>query len=112
MGILRNSNIIIILLFIAFATNAQQELSKQNLIKHVYTLADDSMGGRNTATPGGQMAAKYISEEYRKLGLIPKGDKNTYLQDLPFFAGKDYIGKNELKINGESFLFRKTVIMP
>ena len=102
------TSIITALMVFAKESNAQfHELSKESLVRHVYALADDSMGGRNTATPGGLMAAKYISEEYRKLGLIPKGGNNSYLQDFTFYAGKEYLGKNLLAINGSKLIVGK-----
>jgi hypothetical protein len=44
----------------------------------VYLLADDSMRGRDTGTPGAAAAARYIASEAERLGLRPAGDDGTY----------------------------------
>src|ERR1035441_1952064 len=41
-------------------------------------LADDSMEGRASGTPGAQRAARYIGGEMRKIGLEPLGDSGFF----------------------------------
>ncbi|MFI5231018.1 MAG: M20/M25/M40 family metallo-hydrolase [Gemmatimonadales bacterium] len=41
-------------------------------------LADDSMEGRASGTPGAQRAARYIAGEMKKIGLEPLGDSGYY----------------------------------
>jgi len=41
-------------------------------------LADDSMEGRLTGSPGGTRAARYIANEMKAIGLIPVGDSGYY----------------------------------
>ena len=45
-------------------------------------LADDSMEGRASGTPGAQRAARYIGGEMKKIGLEPLGDSG-YFQRVP-----------------------------
>ena len=45
-------------------------------------LADDSMEGRASGTPGAQRAARYIGGEMKKIGLVPLGDSG-YFQRVP-----------------------------
>jgi hypothetical protein len=45
-------------------------------------LADDSMEGRGTATPGGERAARFLVREMKKIGLKPGGDSG-FLQRVP-----------------------------
>lgn len=44
-------------------------------------LAADLLEGRETGTIGEEKAAEYIVKRYKEIGLIPKGDNNTYLQN-------------------------------
>ena len=37
--------------------------------KHLYTLASDEMEGRKPGTPGIEKAAKYIENEFKRIGL-------------------------------------------
>ncbi|MDQ3685916.1 MAG: hypothetical protein M3430_09995, partial [Acidobacteriota bacterium] len=58
---------------------------KVETIREVTTaLSANEMGGRGTATPGGERAAKYIADRFSKLGLKPLGDAGTYLQAVKF----------------------------
>jgi hypothetical protein len=41
-------------------------------------LADDSMQGRASGTPGAQRAARYIAAEMRTIGLVPLGDSGFF----------------------------------
>jgi Peptidase family M28 len=45
-------------------------------------LADDSMEGRGTGTPGSMRAARFIAEQMRAAGLVPAGDSG-YFQHVP-----------------------------
>jgi hypothetical protein len=48
-------------------------------------LADDSMEGRASGTPGAQRAARYIGGEMKKIGLEPLGDSG-YFQRVPLMV--------------------------
>ncbi|MBK8416239.1 MAG: hypothetical protein IPL22_18090 [Bacteroidetes bacterium] len=43
------------------------------LKQHITILSDDKMEGRETGTAGEKMAYEYLSAEFRKVGLLPKG---------------------------------------
>lgn len=73
------------------------------LKQHILTLADDKMEGRETGTEGEKLAYEYISTEFRKLGLLPKGEAG-YTQPFQFNAGS-YMGpSNELKVKNKNFV--------
>jgi hypothetical protein len=50
-------------------------------------LADDSLKGRGTATPGHDLAARYVAACYSKYGLKPAGTKG-YMQPVPLLSGR------------------------
>jgi hypothetical protein len=50
---------------------------------HVQFLADDKWEGRDTGSAGFEMAAAYVTEQFRKLGLKPAGEKG-YAQSVEF----------------------------
>lgn len=54
------------------------------LRRHAMYLADDSLAGRNGGYDGENLAALYIAEELRVLGLEPAGDGGTYFQGFSF----------------------------
>jgi Zn-dependent M28 family amino/carboxypeptidase len=52
--------------------------------KHLYTLASDEMDGRGTGTPGIEKAAKYIENEFKRIGLTTFEGLETYRQTFSF----------------------------
>ena len=55
---------------------------------HIYFLASDQMGGRDSLSPEGRIAAQYIAGFYHRAGLKPAGDNGTYFQNFPMTAGR------------------------
>lgn len=69
--------------------------------KHLYTLASDEYEGRETGEKGNDMAAEYISNHLRTLGLPATGLENSYYQPVAFtFTSWE---NTEMEINGERF---------
>ena len=52
--------------------------------KHLYTLASDDMEGRGTGTPGIEKAAKYIENEFKRIGLKTYDTLKDYRQTFTF----------------------------
>ena len=46
-------------------------------------LADDLLEGREAGTRGFDLAALYVAERFRAIGLAPAGDDGTYFQQVP-----------------------------
>ena len=46
-------------------------------------LADDKLEGRDTGTPGYDLAAEYVARRYAEMGLKPAGDGETFFQRVP-----------------------------
>lgn len=104
----------ILFVFFPFSIQAQTQLKKlkrnerkekieivENLKSHVSYLASDQLEGRRTGTKGEILAANYLVEEYRKIGLLP-GNNGKYLQEFEYNEGKSYTKKSYFKINGET----------
>jgi hypothetical protein len=79
-----------------------------NLKSHIQYLADDKLEGRRTGTHGEELAKDYITEQFKKIGLIPKGTE-YYPQSFLVNDGKQigpasyfYINDKEL-IPGKDF---------
>ncbi len=50
---------------------------------HVEFLADDLLEGRDTATRGYDIAARYVAAQLALLGLAPAGESGTFFQEVP-----------------------------
>ena len=59
-----------------------QTLRGEDLRRHVSVLAADSLEGRDTGSPGERKAARYLTEQFQKLGLKPAGTDGTWFQDI------------------------------
>jgi hypothetical protein len=50
-------------------------------VKHrIEVIADDSMGGRDTPSPGLDKTAQYVANEFQRFGLRPGGENGTWFQ--------------------------------
>ncbi len=67
------------------ATNVKPDLS--NIKGHMYFLADDLLEGRDTGSRGHEIASLYIASEFRKSGLSPAGDNDSFMQRVKFRKG-------------------------
>ena len=78
---------------VVIAQQAALDPSPEKLRQHVSYLASDEMDGRRTGTAGADAAARYIADEFSKLGLRPAVAK--YLQSFPYVASVE-IGKRNM----------------
>jgi hypothetical protein len=60
-----------------------QLIERSGLRKNVYWLADDARQGRFTSSRAQLETAKYVADQFSKLGLKPLGDKRGFLQSYP-----------------------------
>lgn len=86
--------IILLLCFIAFHSpaqhvkiskgiqNAMDRIDTNTIRSHIAYLAADKLKGRYPGTEGYQMAVDYVIEQYKKIGLQPAGDNNTFTQKI------------------------------
>ena len=70
-----------------------------NLKAHIQYLADDKLEGRRTGTKGEELAAEYISNQFKAIGLAPKGTE-SFPQNFVVNDGKQIDGVTEFIING------------
>ena len=60
-----------------------QQASTLRLEADVRFLSDDMLEGREAGTRGYDLAALYVAEAFRGIGLDPGGDDNSYYQQVP-----------------------------
>jgi Peptidase family M28 len=59
---------------------AAKTITAQDIQRRINIIADDSMMGRNTPSPGLEKTAQYVADQFRKFGLKPAGEHGTYFQ--------------------------------
>lgn len=77
-----------------------------NLKAHVAYLADDKLEGRQTGSKGEELAMLYIAEQYKEIGLEPRGT-NGYIQQFEINEGKQVSSASYFKINGRPLEWNK-----
>jgi len=76
-------------------------ITKEDLSDHLHILASDEYEGRETGEPGNYKAAKYISDNFKALGLPAIGIENSYYQNVAF--NRTGWEKNEMTVNGNNY---------
>ena len=64
-------------------TPGKKSEAAQAIEVDVRYLADDKLEGRDTGTPGYDLAAEYVRCRYKQIGLRPAGDDGTFFQKVP-----------------------------
>lgn len=59
---------------------AAATITSADVSKRVHIIADDSMMGRDTPSPGLEMTAQYVADQFKSFGLKPGGEKGTWFQ--------------------------------
>ena len=55
-------------------------ISPQDIQRRINIIADDSMMGRNTPSPGLEKTAQYVADQFKRFGLKPAGENGTFFQ--------------------------------
>ncbi|MFC1659873.1 M28 family peptidase [Gemmatimonadota bacterium] len=59
---------------------AVASINEEDFLNKVLVIAHDSMMGRANPSPGLDMTAQYVADEFRRYGLEPGGDDGTFIQ--------------------------------
>ncbi len=79
----------------------------ENLKTEIGFLASDRLEGRRTGTQGEKLAYEYLSEQFKSIGLLPKGDGDSYLQVFEINEGKQVLPSSHLILNGKSLVYEE-----
>jgi len=82
--IMKKLYLLIALLFTGFVGYSQAffGIDTVTVKKHLYTLADDKMEGRKPGTRGIELAAQYIENEFKRIGLKTFNNLPSYRQSF------------------------------
>lgn len=87
-------------LLISEAPAQKPTIQPAEVARLVKTLSADDMQGRKTFEPGNEKAARFIAQEFKKIGLTYLPGLNSYFQTFQAYQTKP--GKPELTINGKA----------
>ena len=56
---------------------------RDGLLAHIKILSSDEFEGRAPGSKGEELSVKYISEQFKQIGLKPGNPDGTYIQEVP-----------------------------
>src|SRR4030095_14233509 len=62
---------------------ALEAITPDGLLAHIKILASDEFEGRAPGTKGKELSVKYITDQFKQVGLKPGNPDGTYTQDVP-----------------------------
>ncbi|NNV57702.1 M28 family peptidase [Limnovirga soli] len=83
------------------------KITLTNLQTNIQYLADDKLEGRRAGTPGELLAMQYISAQFAKIGLAPKG-ADGYIQEFDIDEGRQFTAdNNSFSVNDKQLELKK-----
>ncbi|PYI61054.1 MAG: peptidase M28, partial [Verrucomicrobia bacterium] len=62
---------------------ALEAITPDGLLAHIKVLASDEFEGRAPGTKGEELSVKYITDQFKQIGLKPGNPDGTYTQEVP-----------------------------
>ena len=62
---------------------ALEAITPDGLLAHIKVLASDEFEGRSPGTKGEELSVKYITDQFKKIGLKSGNPDGTYTQEVP-----------------------------
>ena len=63
--------------------DAEKAIDAQGLLNHIKVLGSDKFEGRAPGSRGEEQSVRYITDQFKKLGLKPGNPNGTYTQEVP-----------------------------
>jgi len=67
---------------------ALDAITPDGLLAHIKMLASDEFEGRAPGSKGEELSIKYISDQFKQIGLSPGNPDGTYFQEVPLAESK------------------------
>jgi Zn-dependent M28 family amino/carboxypeptidase len=80
---------------------ALDSISPDGMLAHIKTLASDEFEGRAPGSKGEELSIKYISEQFKQIGLKPGNPNGSYFQEVPL-AGIKSEPSASFEVNGNA----------
>ena len=62
---------------------AFEAITPDGLLAHIKVLASDEFEGRAPGSKGEELSVKYITDQFKQIGLKPGNPEGTYTQEVP-----------------------------
>jgi hypothetical protein len=92
---------------------AAASITREDYLRKISVMAHDSMGGRDTPSPGLDATAEWIASEFELLGLKPGGDDGSYIQRYAIEVVRPDLISSSAEVSGGGHLrFGRDLISP
>ena len=97
---------LIVFLLIATIASAQKtrKADKETLKylkENIEYLSSDKLEGRRAGTTGESLAADFIANKFKEIGLLPKGAEDSYFQPFSISDGRQILPDTYLSVNNQ-----------
>ena len=79
-----------------------EQVNEERIKAHVEFLADDTLKGRDTGSEGYQIAANYVTSNFKQLGLSPQGEHDGFEQEVTFRRAFLEDGSAKMSVTNEA----------
>ena len=98
--------LLIVFLLIANIASAQKtrKADKETLKylkENIEYLSSDQLEGRRAGTTGESLAADFIANKFKEIGLLPKGAEDSYFQPFSISDGRQILPDTYLSVNNQ-----------
>jgi hypothetical protein len=90
---------------------AGERITAEGLARDLEYLSSDALKGRNTPSPGFDLAADFIASRLKKAGLEPAGDDGTFFQHYTMRESQVDTAAASIAIGGRRFRFGEDFVM-
>jgi Zn-dependent M28 family amino/carboxypeptidase len=80
---------------------ALEAIDADDMLKHIKVLASDEFEGRAPGSKGEELTVKYLTEQFKAVGLKPGNPNGSYTQEVPM-AGVITAPTTTIKVGGDS----------
>ncbi|NJM52321.1 MAG: hypothetical protein HC846_02350 [Blastocatellia bacterium] len=87
------------------AMKAATAITAEQLKDYLYFIADDAMQGRDTPSPGLDVAANFIAYNLKKWGVKPTGDNGSYFQRMWVVRKVADTAAASAEVNGQKLVY-------
>jgi Peptidase family M28 len=91
---------------------AAQSITAEDYFRRISVIAHDSMGGRDTPSPGLDATADWIASEFKSFGLRPGGDDGSFIQTYGIETIRVDLVSSAVQVNGAGDLRFGRDILP
>ncbi len=97
---------------------ALDSMTANDLAQHIKALASDEFEGRAPGTKGEELTVKYLTEQFKKLGLKPGNPDGTFVQKVPLVGytpttGFSFdVGGKKMDFAADDYLALSTTFKP